>query len=217
MRARRIVRRAFVAPCLAWMIVPMLALDLDASATPEMLVLLLLAGLAGAPLPEEGVFAWAGWSARTGALPIPVAFGVPFGTVLLLDLAVFEFGRRLGPALRRSRVMRRVPRRKRARMRAFVRRRGGCAVGVARFVMGTRVATFLAAGAAGMSRRRFLAIDAPLLLASGGWPFLLGWALDDAPALMARLGSWARWIVPAVLAALVVVAIRAWRRRDKEA
>ena len=196
---------------------PLATFDTDVAATPGVLVLMLLAGLVGAPLPEEGVFAYAGWSARGGALHPAVAFGVPYATVLALDAIVFAIGRRLGPALRRSRLLRRVPRRRQARMRACVARRGVLAVGAARLVMGTRVPTFLAAGAGGLSWRRFLAADAAFLVLSAGWPFLLGGAIDDAPALFARIGSWARWLGPAIVVALVVVLIRARRHRPEQA
>lgn len=187
-------------------------LDTDVAATPGVLVALVLAGFVGAPLPEEGVFAYAGWSAKSGSLAPGVAFGVPYVTVLALDAFVFAVGRRLGPALRRSRLVRRIPRRRLARVRLCVSRRGMLAVAAARMVMGTRVPTFLAAGAGGLSWRRFLATDVVFLVLSGGWPFLLGGAIEDAPRLFAQIGSYARWLGPGIAVVLVVLLIRARRR-----
>lgn len=186
-------------------------LPADDAATLGALVGALCAGVFGAPVPEEVVFAVAGWRARTGALTPGVAYVVLVATVALLDLGVFEVGRRLGPSLRRSRLGRRLPRRRWAYLRAFIARRGALAVGLARLAMGARVPTFLLAGAGGMSRGRFVAVAWPFTLISSAWPFALGASLPDGPAALDVVWDHARWVGPLLLvSALVVVA---WVRR----
>lgn len=189
-------------------------LPADDAATLGALVVTLCAGVFGAPVPEEVVFAVAGWRARLGALAPTVSFPVLVATVALLDLGVFEVGRRLGPAVRRSRVGRRLPRRRWAWLRAFIARRGVLAVALARMAMGMRVPTFLLAGAGGMSRARFVAVAWPVTLLSSAWPFALGASLEDGPAALDAVWGHARWIGPLLLVtALVLVAGR--RRRSR--
>ena len=79
----------------------------------------------------------------------------------------------------------------------------------ARFVMGTRIPTFVLAGALGMPRGRFLAAVGVAGLFSAGIPLLLGYVfgahLED---LLAALGT-ARWL----LLGIAFIALLLWWQR----
>ena len=173
---------------------------------------LLVAGAVGAPVPEEAVWACAGFLTERGRVPGLATFGMCWATLVVLDALTYEVGRAWGPRVRRSRVGRHIGRRRWATVRWTMRRHGPKAVAGARFVMGTRIATFLLAGATGMPRHRFWIVTAAAGLVSGAVPFVLGRVLADTlPAVLdgLRVG---RWVVAGVVAAGIGAWIL-WRRR----
>lgn len=186
--------------------------DLEASSGASAylsLIVILVLGACLVPIPEEAAFAIGGTLAARGSLSLPMLFVLGWSTVLVLDLALYALGRRAGPDLARSRVGRRVGEARWARLRELAERRGAWGVVGARFVMGTRIPTFVLAGALGMPRGRFLAAVGVAGLFSAGIPLLLGYAfgahLED---LLAALGT-VRWL----LLGIVLVALLVWWQR----
>lgn len=179
------------------------------------LALALVLGCLGFPVPEEAIHATAGWLVALGRVPWWAAWLTGWGVLVLLDLALFELGRRQGPRVRRSRWGRRIPSGRWRAARLYVRGRGTWAVGAARFVMGVRIPIFVLAGALGLARRRFLLVVAPLGLVSSGIPLWLGYAFSrELPRLIEALGA-ARWLLlwAFLLLVLGLVGLGAWRRR----
>lgn len=165
-----------------------------------LLVFVLVLGTCGVPIPEEAVFATAGALAANGRIAWPLAYVVGWTAIVLLDLWLHTLGRWGGPAIRRSRLGRRIGRRRWALARRFMALRGVWAVVVARFVMGTRIPVFLLAGATGMPRRRFLVVVGLAGTVSVALPLALGYALGaHLDALLEALGA-ARWILFGALA-----------------
>lgn len=186
--------------------------DLEASSGASAylsLIVILVLGACLVPIPEEAAFAIGGTLAARGSLSLPMLFILGWSTVLVLDLALYALGRRAGPDLARSRVGRRVGEARWARLRELAERRGAWGVVGARFVMGTRIPTFVLAGALGMPRGRFLAAVGVAGLFSAGIPLLLGYAfgahLED---LLAALGT-LRWL----LLGIALVALLVWWQR----
>ena len=159
------------------------------------LFLLVVATGAGLPLPEDAAVLAGGYLVARGVTRLGPTIAVALVAVLLGDAFLFLVGRRLGPKLlARGWVARRVTPERLEQARAFVQRRGVVAVLVGRFVMGLRVAIFLAAGALGLPWSRFLVanglgalVGVPLLVLLGRWA---GPRLDGVAATVGevRLG-----------------------------
>ena len=159
------------------------------------LFLLVVGTGAGLPLPEDAAVLAGGYLVARGVTRLGPTIAVALVAVLLGDAFLFFIGRRLGPKLlARGWVARRVTPERLEQARAFVQRRGVVAVLVGRFVMGLRVAIFLAAGALGLPWSRFLVANAlgalvgvPLLVLLGRWA---GPRLDGVAATVGevRLG-----------------------------
>lgn len=148
--------------------------DLEHATTLGGMAIALLLGAIGVPIPEEVVFAGAGWHSLDGDPPAWSAFMLGWAIVAGIDLAAFGIGRRFRTRWRHLPVLRRIPRRRWAGVRLLLRRRGMWAVAFARFVPGLRLPTFILAGGGSMPTRRFASVVLPLGVASGAWPFLLG-------------------------------------------
>lgn len=181
------------------------------------MALALVLGCLGVPVPEEAVHATAGWLAEQGRVSLTAAWLTGWLVLVMLDLALFELGRRVGPRVRHSRWGRRVAPGRWRVAREFVRRRGGWAVGSARFLMGVRIPIFVLAGVLGMPRRRFLAVVVPLGVVSSGVPLWLGYVFArELPRVIGALGS-ARWVlvVLALVLLLLWVTLSVWRRSTR--
>jgi len=173
------------------------------------LILILVLGACLVPTPEEAAFAIGGALAARGSLSLLLLYVLGWATVLVLDLGLYAVGRRAGSDLERSRIGRRVGQARWLHLRELAERRGAWGVVGARFVMGTRIPTFVLAGALGMPRGRFLAAVGVAGLFSAGIPLLLGYVfgahLED---LLAALGT-ARWL----LLGIAFVAFLLWWQR----
>ncbi|SFB22590.1 membrane protein DedA, SNARE-associated domain [Cellulomonas marina] len=170
------------------------------------------------PLPSEAaVLALAALAAGGPALDVLLVGGVAALGAFTGDQVAYTIGARL--PVRRSRLLRswlrRSPRLRRSLRRAGValRQRGAAVVLPARFVPGARVAVALAAGATGMSRRRFCAITA---VGAVAWATLMvsigagaGHLLDDRhPFLVVAAGVVGGLLVGAVLDRVLQAASR---------
>ena len=121
--------------------------------------LLLLCGI-GFPMAEELVLLAGGMLVASGTLH-PLLMGlVTFFGVLIGDLMLFFFGRGIRAKLGSStRLLRRLPPHKLAKVREFFSKYGNMTVFIARFVSGLRAPAFFLAGALAMPFWRFTLID----------------------------------------------------------
>lgn len=175
------------------------------SGSLTLIVLWLLVGSVGVPLPEEIAVLATGVLIYHELVSPFVAIPVVLAVVLVGDLALFSIARRFGEAaLHRPRFQRLLPPARRERLEAAYRRHGGKLVFFARHVAGFRAATFALAGMLGMSTRRFLAWDGLAACVSVPLNVALGYAfalhIDKVRRGMAHAEHW-------VVLVLVVVTI----------
>ena len=177
-----------------------------------MLVLILVLGACLVPIPEEAAFAIGGALAARGVLSLPVVYLVGWSTVFVLDVVLYTIGRAAGHDIEQTRLGRRVSPQRWARLRRFMDAWGVWAVVAARFVMGTRIPTFLLAGALEMPRARFCLAVGLAGLCSAGLPLALGYVFGEHLDRLLEILAASRWI----LLGAVVVALVVWwwvRRR----
>lgn len=180
------------------------------------IVLLVVFGNMGVPLPEETVLVVAGYLAWRGDLHLAVVIAVGVMSAVIGDNIGYWLGRRYGQGAleRHSRWMLGGARRL-ARIEGFVARRGAVAVFVARFVPGLRFVAGPLAGALGLPFPRFLTANllgalAYVPIAVGAGYFVgygLGQFLEDARGVAGRVELLTLAVALVGTAALVV-----WRR-----
>jgi membrane protein DedA with SNARE-associated domain len=187
---------------------------LDPTGPLALFVLCAFSGVA-LPVPEEIPLLYAGMRIGSGGLSPASALFAGFLGVLTRDVALLAIGRGVGAwAIEHPWAVRLIGRRRLDRALALVAEREVTAILFARFVPGMRVPVFAAAGAMGMSFRRFLAWDiagicvlVPAMLIAG--------ARVGPPVVSAM--QWAMGGTHALAAACVFVAcawlLRARRRR----
>jgi membrane protein DedA with SNARE-associated domain len=179
------------------------------------IVLSVLAGNIGLPVPEETALALGGYLAWRGTLRFPVVVGLGVASAILGDNAGYWLGRRYGlPAIERhGRRLWLTPERL-AAVRAFVTQHGALAVFAARFLPGLRFAAGPLAGASGLSPGPFLAANAlgaacyvPLAAGAG---YAVGYGLGERiEAIRHALGR-VEHAVGLLLVAATLIAL-AWR------
>lgn len=159
----------------------------------------------GVLVPGETVVA-AGAAVLAGGPLLPAAWGAVAVGALAGDQVGYLVGRRYGPALARSGVVRRLGTDRWARATDLVRRRGFWVVVVARMLPGVRTLVAAAAGAAEVRYARFLAADA---IASTLWAAV--WVFGGAALGRVLLGP-AAWAVVGAVALAAAVLLTARRR-----
>ncbi|HET9553170.1 MAG TPA: DedA family protein, partial [Anaeromyxobacteraceae bacterium] len=172
------------------------------------LVLLLVAGGLGVPVPEELIQLTAGYLARRGLFSLAPAVGLTWLGLVTGDYLLFRLGRALGPrVLDTPRVARVLTPARRAFLERHFARHALLTIVVARHASGLRVPVFAMAGASGVRSRTFLVADGLSALASvplvvgAGW--LLAGHIEEAKkqvrevelvvlaAVLLGLGAWA--------------------------
>ncbi|WP_242584409.1 DedA family protein [Streptomyces sp. MST-110588] len=119
--------------------------------------------LLGAFVPTLSLLLCAGFLSRTGTLWLPAVVLCAAAGAAVGDLLAHRTGRRLGPGLRSCRLGRRVPDTAWDRAWSAVRRRGGPALFLSRFLPVVRTVAPHVAGAAGVPYARL----APYSMAAG--------------------------------------------------
>ncbi|WP_277831836.1 DedA family protein [Speluncibacter jeojiensis] len=167
----------------------------------------------GFVIPGETAAVLGGVVAARGHVLLPAILAVVVVAAILGDSVGFEVGRKFGPRLMQMRVLER--RRKRLDdAQDFLRRRGGWAVFLGRFVAFFRAVMPALAGTAQMPYRRFLAFNA---LGGAVWGVafvLLGYLAGNSYAAVEKTAG--RGVAIGV-AAVVVVALVVWRIREHRA
>ena len=175
-------------------------------------VVLVILGNAGVPLPEEMVLIVAGFLAWSGQLRLDLVLAVGIVSAVLGDNIGYWVGRRFGRGAleRHAHWILGHPERLET-MQAFVVRRGALAVFVARFVPGLRFTAGPLAGALGLGVWPFLAgnvlgaaVYVPIMV-GGGWALGYGFGdyVEPLSRIVGNLEHAMLWLVVAAAAALV--------------
>jgi membrane protein DedA with SNARE-associated domain len=181
------------------------------------LFLLIVIGGVGLPFPEDLTLIAAGALAQPHWLRLAAVMIVGLAGVVAADWILYGLGRRYGEAvLDHPRLRRLLGTHRIHAVRSAVMRYQARSVFFARFVFGTRVATFLAAGTFGVSPLRFALAEAASALifvpamATFGYLFA-----DRAKRIMSGAGRVEHWLVLAGLLGLALyLGLRAWATRQ---
>lgn len=179
-------------------------------------LLLLLSGGLGLPVPEDGILLASGALVATGTMHwLPTAIVCALG-VLGADSLMYFVGRRLGPH-----ALRRLSPARRERVERLFRRHGLKLVPAARFITLLRFPVFMLSGAHRLPFKRFVLYDALGLAGSATLMLGLGHAfatrLPSLVAWMSQFHSYALVTLAALVAGAVAVALlRARRARNSE-
>lgn len=178
-------------------------------------ILALLGGAVGFPLPEEAILLTSGALARKGITRWQIGLPVCYAGVLIADTVLYLVARHLGnAALSHPRLGRLLPPSRRAKLRRLFATRGPLVILFARHVPGLRAATFALAGIDRFPLRRFLFWDAVGVLSSVTLVFSLGHAFaSQLDRVRDRLSDAQGLLLAAFGIVAVALWFRAWRRR----
>ena len=163
----------------------------------------------GFVIPGETAAVLGGVIASRGEVPLWGMVGVVVAAAVAGDTVGYELGRHLGPKLLDSRLLKRR-RRGLAKAQEFLRRRGGSAVFLGRFVAFFRAVMPALAGVSRMHYPRFLAFNAAGGVVWGAGFVLLGFFAGNSYETVARLAG---RDVTAGAVLLGVLALVLWRIR----
>jgi membrane protein DedA with SNARE-associated domain len=196
--------------------------ELLARSTYAGLLVALLLGSLGVPIPEEMPIVAAGILSHEGLARWWIALPVCLLGVLSGDMVLYWVGRHWGERVLGWRAVRWVltPAREETLVRAY-REHAMKTIAMARHVMGLRAAAFLTAGIAHVPFWKFLVADAGSAAVSVPFAFGLAYFFtDQIYAILAdvhRVERWAALIVLVGLAGAVAVYVVRWNRRVPKA
>jgi membrane protein DedA with SNARE-associated domain len=169
------------------------------------LFVLLVAGGVGFPLPEDVTLVGSGLLARSGSVAMWQVAAVGVAAVCLADWILYLAGRRYGAGVVRHPMFARVLRREHVdAVEALVRRHGAWGVFLARFVLGTRIATFLSAGTFGVPAPAFAVAEGAGAVLFVSAMVTLGYLFAHQAARVAtEVGHAEHWLVLGGLAAII--------------
>ena len=183
------------------------------------IILVLLLGGLGAPIPEELPVIAAGALAREGVIRWWIGLGVCIAGALVGDVLLYVAGHHWGDRLLRWRLVRSVLTEAREhRLARAYRRHGVKIVIVARHVMGLRAAAFLTAGIVRLPFWKFVLVDAAA--ACVGVPLTFGLAYfftDQLQAILDDVHRVERWLLLAGFVALAAWMVRVVWRKNRDA
>jgi membrane protein DedA with SNARE-associated domain len=172
--------------------------------------------LVGLVLPGETALLVAGVFCERGVLSLWIMIPVAVLCAVAGDSVGYEFGRKFGPSLRRSRLGHWVGEHRWAAVDGFLHRHGGKAVLLGRLTALFRALIPSMAGMSGMRYRTFLLWNAIGALIWAPACVLLGYAFSSA---LSTVSSVLTWVPLAVLAVVFVawLALHLRRRRRERA
>lgn len=178
-------------------------------------VLALLGGALGLPIPEEVVLLSSGALAKKGITRWWIGLLVCYSGVLVADTALYLAARKLGnAALSTRRFGALLPPARRAKLRRLFETRGPMVILFARHVPGVRAATFALAGIDRYPLRRFLFWDGLGILSSVTIVFTLGHVFaGELDVVRDRLADVQGLLLAGLGILLLLLAVRAVRRR----
>ncbi len=171
--------------------------------------------LVGMVLPGETALLVAGvfCNHQYGHLNLGVMMAIAAVCAIAGDSAGYEFGRKVGPALRRSRIGAWVGEPRWTKVDDVIHKHGGKAVLIGRLTAVLRALMPSMAGMSGMRYRTFLAWNAAGGLIWAPGCVLLGYAFASA---LGTVSSTLTWAPLGILVAVVVVYIALHLRRRKQ-
>jgi membrane protein DedA with SNARE-associated domain len=166
-------------------------------------LLVLLLGSLGLPIPEEVPIATAGILSHQQLMRWWLALPTCIVGVLSGDLLLYAAGRRWGERVLDRRLLRRLIDRERLdHIEAAYRRRGALIVFLARHVIGLRAVAFLGAGVVGLPFSRFLLADGLAIAYGVPFTFTIAYLFSEhMHAIMAEVHRVERWVALAALLA----------------
>lgn len=171
--------------------------------------------LVGLVLPGETALLVAGVFCQRGVLSLWIMIPVAVLCAIAGDSVGYEFGRKFGPSLRRSRLGRWVGESRWASVDAFLHKHGGKAVLIGRLTAVFRALVPSIAGMSGMRYRTFLTWNAIGALIWAPACVLLGYAFSSALSTVSKYLTWAPIALLAVAAALYLALHMRRRRRER--
>ena len=183
------------------------------------ILLVLLAGSLGVPVPEEIPIVTAGVLSHQGVMRWWLALPTCMVGVMSGDIVLYWVGRRYGERVLEHRLVRRfLDAARLAQIEAAYRRRGALIVFLARNVMGLRAAAFIAAGVVRLAFWKFLLADGVAI----GYGVPLNFAIAyffsaHLHAVMAEVHRVERWLMFAGLTAAAAIIYVVLRRRSQRA
>jgi membrane protein DedA with SNARE-associated domain len=174
--------------------------------------------LIGMVLPGETALLVAGVFCQRGTLSLWLMILIAFCCAVAGDSVGFEFGKKFGPALRRSRLGRWVGEHRWAMVDGFIHRHGGKAVLLGRLTALFRALVPSMAGMGGMKYRTFIVWN----VAGGAiWApgcVLLGYAFSTSLSVVGRTLTWAPFaLIGAVALVYLLLHLRKRGRERAEA
>ena len=174
--------------------------------------------LLGMVLPGETALLVAGVFCQRGVLDLPLMIVIAFGCAVAGDSVGFEFGKKFGPPLRRSRLGRWVGEHRWAMVDGFIHRHGGKAVLLGRLTALFRALVPSMAGMSGMRYRVFIVWN---VLGGAIWApgcVLLGYAFSTSLGVVGQTLTWAPFaIIGVVLVIYLLIHLRKRKREKAEA
>lgn len=182
-------------------------------------LLVLLAGSLGVPVPEEIPIVTAGVLSHQGVMRWWLALPTCMVGVLSGDVVLYWIGRRYGERVLEHGLVRRILDAGRlAQLEGAYRRRGALIVFLARNVMGLRAAAFIGAGVVRLAFWKFLVADGMAIAYGVPLNFTLAFFFSaHLHAVMAEVHRVERWLMFAGLTAAAAVIYVALRRRSQRA
>jgi membrane protein DedA with SNARE-associated domain len=180
------------------------------------MLLLLLGGGVGLPLPEDLTLLAAGVLAHQHVLQLRDVIVVGFAGVVCADWIIYLVGRRYGREIVRLPMLARLVGADRIdAVRSTVERHGARAVFAARFVLGFRIATFFAAGAFHVPAYKFAlgeaagsAVFVPAMVTLG---FLFSGQAERIAHDVSRVRHWL--LLVGLVGVVLYLGLRAWAGR----
>ena len=185
---------------------------------PGIFLLCALSGIAF-PLPEDISLLYAGIQLQQGTLSWPLTLGVAASGVMTRDVAAYTLGRFFGDWILSSALVTRLVGKKLPQARRMLEQRGSSAVFIGRFLIGVRATVFFAAGASGVSFRKFavwnligMVLTVPPVVLLG---FFFGEPLHEMASWALNRGRYVALMILAIFAAAVWLRIQQDTLRQK--
>ncbi|MFN2561739.1 MAG: DedA family protein [Jatrophihabitans sp.] len=172
--------------------------------------------LVGMVLPGETALLVAGvfCNSKYGNLNLGIMIAIAVVCAIGGDSVGYEFGRKFGPSLRRSRLGRWIGEHRWAAVDGFIHRHGGKAVLLGRLTALMRALMPSMAGMSGMRYRTFLLWNAVGGIVWAPGCVLLGYAFASALGVVGETLTWAPLAILALLIAVYV--LLHFRKRSRE-